>query len=1065
MTSNNRIKVLPPRPLTNNESSHSLAQWKINFRQFMKKDDAYASFLKSTVTWDASKENYGFIRKLDEREPAQVSDDLQDFLHMLASYMPHGFITDRILQQSTSFDTAFKIIEESFGLLPTQETFCDFLSLNRLPNEPYRQFYERILSFMVQHLVPFQAKGVNLVNGVAVPPEGDKISVSLMNLVTLFWIKQIHPEFMNIVRTEYSKELRDNVPIASLVPRIALSADALLMKYDKTSAVNRISDDQQVQGQVDDAVSGDVMRIKTRTQTQHDRKPKFVKGSYTPAVEEKKFCPGCYYLGTSTKANVQFKHFPKNCPRSPAIVALLEAEESDCFQDQGNDLHKVESEKFNQNAQETDAHQPPYAVRRVNTQSQAPVAASSCILSENILLNKSRLEGVVLRLTSSKVQKISSPYFRFIINGHSSHAVIDEGSELNCIDMGTARIANIEVESSLMKAKAAGNQSMQVVGQTKSDVLLDIIVNKSSARVNLGACLVVENLGTPLIIGQPGKVKHEIVTQPHLNVVTFKDSGGKLHTINSNKVEADILRIFNDITLYPGDVHSFNLPPALHNSKRVIISPRKCLLDQGMQQMVLPVKNDVVTIPNNSNSVMILKKNAHAADIRRMVSYDEAIVSKLYKVDSVDDRPIQSRQSSEVKQNFVNDVVLDPDNVMTPTWRQKFLQLCLDYKDIIQYNPGSYNGRYGFVTTSLELTSTPPPNNRCYVPKYNKQQMDLLADKMDELLEQKILVEPEEIGVGVKFTSPSMLVPKPGGGWRVVTDFTQLNNYVRKTPALSPGIEETKLQIAAFKYITCIDLSQFYFQNSVASSSSQYLGTVHPYRGTLVYTVRPMGLRNSSELCYERLTRIFGDMQRARQLCRQADALIVGGMSLQEMFVNLHEVFSRLRDCNMTIKPSKLEIGPISTSLFGWEYSGQSWFPGNHKLNPLVSAAPPGTVKQMRSWLGAAKQLSAGLHNYAVLFRPLEQVVAGRGSAERVIWTEQLEQQFKDAKNMLPSMQKIYYPIPTDQIYTYSDFAQDSCSVGGRLEFERIHQDGSTQRFHGGLLCLLKDKSPAMVTL
>ena len=146
---------------------------------------------------------------------------------------------------------------------------------------------------MVQHLVPFQVKGVNLVNGVAVPPEGDKISVSLMNLVTLFWIKQIRPEFMNIVRTEYSKELRDNVPIASLVPRIALSADALLMKYDKTSAVNRISDDQQVQGQVDDAVSGDVMRIKTRTQTQHDRKPKFVKGSYTPAVEEKKFCPGC----------------------------------------------------------------------------------------------------------------------------------------------------------------------------------------------------------------------------------------------------------------------------------------------------------------------------------------------------------------------------------------------------------------------------------------------------------------------------------------------------------------------------------------------------------------------------------------------------------------------------------------------------------------------------------------------------------------------------------------------------------------------------------------------------
>ena len=201
-TTKNRIKVLPPRPLTNAETSHSLAQWKINFRQFIKKDDAFASFLKSSVRWDATKAEYGFEDGLDGRTPAQTSDDLQDFLHMLASYMPHGFITDRILNKSNSFDSAFSIIEESFGLLPTQETFCDFLSMNRLPNEPYRQFDERILSFVVQHLMPYQAGGVNLVDGVSVPTNGDKLSVSFMNMITLHWIQKIHPEFLSIVRTE-----------------------------------------------------------------------------------------------------------------------------------------------------------------------------------------------------------------------------------------------------------------------------------------------------------------------------------------------------------------------------------------------------------------------------------------------------------------------------------------------------------------------------------------------------------------------------------------------------------------------------------------------------------------------------------------------------------------------------------------------------------------------------------------------------------------------------------------------------------------------------------------------
>ena len=97
---------------------------------------------------------------------------------------------------------------------------------------------------------------------------------------------------------------------------------------------------------------------------------------------------------------------------------------------------------------------------------------------------------------------------------------------------------------------------------------------------------------------------------------------------------------------------------------------------------------------------------------------------------------------------------------------------------------------------------------------------------MDELMTLKILVPPERIGVTPLFTSPSMLVPKPkpDGGWRFVTDFTQLNNYIRKMPTISPGIEDTKLQIAGFKFIVCVDLSQFYFQITVERLNSQYLG-------------------------------------------------------------------------------------------------------------------------------------------------------------------------------------------------------------------------------------------------
>ena len=387
-----------------------------------------------------------------------------------------------------------------------------------------------------------------------------------------------------------------------------------------------------------------------------------------------------------------------------------------------------------------------------------------------------------------------------------------------------------------------------------------------------------------------------------------------------------------------------------------------------------------------------------------------------------------------------------------------FEMLCKEYKDIIRYDPGTYNGAYGFVKNTIEFTETPPPNNRCYVPKYSTEQTNRLAEKMDELMALKILVQPEKIGVTPTFTSPSMLVPKPEpeGGWRFVTDFTQLNNYIRKSPTSSPGIEETKLSIAGFKYFASIDLSQFYFQNTVDRDTSQYLGVVHPYRGTLVYTVSPMGLRNSSELAYERLTRMFGDMQKERKVCRQEDALIVGGKDFHQLMNHLEEVFRRLRLANMTIKPSKLTIAPASTTLFGWEYTNQAWRPGKHVINPLQMATCPNTVKQLRSWLGASKQLSAGLKDYAKVFKPLELIVAGKTSSEKIVWTEDSKQCFAKAKLLLSTMEDIYYPLPSDQIRTYSDYSTDAMAIGGRMEFTRHLEDGSTKTYHAGFfsVCL-----------
>ena len=133
------------------------------------------------------------------------------------------------------------------------------------------------------------------------------------------------------------------------------------------------------------------------------------------------------------------------------------------------------------------------------------------------------------------------------------------------------------------------------------------------------------------------------------------------------------------------------------------------------------------------------------------------------------------------------------------------------------------------------------------------------------------------------------------------------------------------------------------------------------------------------------MLRIFGDMVQNGKLAQMADGLHVLGKTVDELFANYELVLKRASLCNLTFKPSKVIVCPKNISLFGWDLKGFEWFPTAHTISALATAPIPSTVKQLRSFLGSYKQLSASLPNYAVTIAALERVVAGRNSAEKIV--------------------------------------------------------------------------------
>ena len=127
--------------------------------------------------------------------------------------------------------------------------------------------------------------------------------------------------------------------------------------------------------------------------------------------------------------------------------------------------------------------------------------------------------------------------------------------------------------------------------------------------------------------------------------------------------------------------------------------------------------------------------------------------------------------------------------------------------------------------------------------------------------------------------------------WRLITNFTPLNKYIRKPTSSTPTIEETKVQISKFKFIATLDFANYYYQHGMKKIDMQYPATNHPFKGLRVYTCEPQGMKGASEHSYERLIRVYGDLCQESRIARQADGIYVGGNTLQELYSSLKEVF------------------------------------------------------------------------------------------------------------------------------------------------------------------------------
>ena len=126
----------------------------------------------------------------------QMGENCKLFLGHFCSFLEYPYFNNKIKERSTSLDSIYGILEEIYNVKKTAESFLDLGEVTKTSTESYRVFYAKILYLMEQNLAPAN----KTVDHVSTGPDGDKLSVTLMDMAAMFWLMKIDERLLHKVK-------------------------------------------------------------------------------------------------------------------------------------------------------------------------------------------------------------------------------------------------------------------------------------------------------------------------------------------------------------------------------------------------------------------------------------------------------------------------------------------------------------------------------------------------------------------------------------------------------------------------------------------------------------------------------------------------------------------------------------------------------------------------------------------------------------------------------------------------------------------------------------------------
>ncbi|KAL2243910.1 UNVERIFIED_CONTAM: Retrovirus-related Pol polyprotein from transposon opus [Sesamum indicum] len=253
---------------------------------------------------------------------------------------------------------------------------------------------------------------------------------------------------------------------------------------------------------------------------------------------------------------------------------------------------------------------------------------------------------------------------------------------------------------------------------------------------------------------------------------------------------------------------------------------------------------------------------------------------------------------------------------------------------------------------------------------FSTEKNQVIREEVERLLNAGYISEVQYI----EWLSNDVVVPKPGGKWRVCIDFTDLNKAYPKDPYPLPRIDALVDLTAGYELFSMMDAYQGYHQIFMAEEDRSKTSFVTE-RGIYCYKVMPFRLKNARATYQRLVNRMFED-----QIGRTMEGYLVSERGIQ-------------------VNPEKIEA--------------------------ILKLKSPTTVKEVQKFTDKLASLNRFISKSSDRNLPFFKLLRKTKNFE---WTEECEQAFQDLKTYLRSPPLLTNPKGSEVLYVYLAVSENAIS-------------------------------------